>query len=177
MDTERKFAGKTVLIVDDSDSVRKRLEATYSALGFQIVGSVADGVEAIGEFEKLRPDLVSLDIIMPVMDGIECYRKLTKLGCENCLFVSALGNDRNVIDAYQKEIASWRFVGKPVQSVQLIDALEVCFGFKQADVEASVDNEPAFVSQKGLATSEPYPPSIDDDDELDFEQDPIKQAN
>ena len=72
--------GKSVLIVDDSDRIREELRSEYSEQGFKVVGECENGLQAI-EFLEEHPniDLVSLDIIMPEMDGIECYRAIRAL--------------------------------------------------------------------------------------------------
>ena len=61
-----------VLIVDDSADMRESLRAKYESFGYQVVGEARDGLEGLQMMKELQPNFVSLDIIMPEMDGIEC---------------------------------------------------------------------------------------------------------
>jgi two-component system chemotaxis response regulator CheY len=109
-----------VLIVDDSEAARLGLEELYSKLGCTVVGFAADGVKALDEIEKTRPDLISLDVIMPVMDGIECFRKIrAKYPDQKILIVSLLSNEPRFRDAYKNEIPAELFVSKPTDQAEL----------------------------------------------------------
>ena len=67
MSTE-SWHGKKILVVDDSESIRKDLVALYQSVGLEVVGEASDGVIAIEEYQQKKPDMVSMDIIMPNMD-------------------------------------------------------------------------------------------------------------
>jgi CheY-like chemotaxis protein len=83
----RTWAGKTVLVVDDSDMVRGCLKHLFQEVGLVVVGEAADGSEAVSMAEELSPDLISLDIHMPVMNGIECHKYLKSSGSESKIIV------------------------------------------------------------------------------------------
>ena len=84
---------KTVLIVDDSPKAGEELRAIYEGLGLQVIGVLERALEVEAFYEEHRPDLISLDIIMPEMDGIECYFKLKEKHDEiRVIFVSALAH-------------------------------------------------------------------------------------
>ena len=83
---------KKILIVDDSQLVREDLADLYSELGLKVIGGAADGVSAIEQVEKLDPDLVSLDIIMPEMDGISAYKKIKELNTSPLTLMSSSSN-------------------------------------------------------------------------------------
>ena len=65
-----------VLVVDDTDHVRRMLDTMLSMDGFEVVGTAGDGVEAIAEADELDPDVVVIDYMMPGMDGLECARQM-----------------------------------------------------------------------------------------------------
>ncbi len=67
---------KRVLIVDDSTFMRKRLRHTLSSQGAEIVGEAKDGNEAVSSYEKLRPDLVTMDITMRGKDGLTASQEI-----------------------------------------------------------------------------------------------------
>jgi two-component system response regulator NreC len=68
-----------ILIVDDHAAVRKALRLLFNAHGFEICGEAANGRDAIAKAQELRPDLILLDLSMPVMNGLDAARELTKL--------------------------------------------------------------------------------------------------
>ncbi len=65
-----------ILIVDDAPMARSVLAFVLEKAGHEIVGTAADGREALAIYPGLQPDLVTMDIQMPVMDGLECLRKI-----------------------------------------------------------------------------------------------------
>ena len=67
---------KRVLIVDDALIVRTRIREIAEEAGWQIAGEAADGVEAVRLYEQEKPDLVTLDIVMPEMDGVAALKKI-----------------------------------------------------------------------------------------------------
>ena len=69
----------TVLIVDDALFMRMMIRDILSKDGFEVVGEAENGVEAVERFKEMRPDLVTMDIVMPEMDGIELARRATEL--------------------------------------------------------------------------------------------------
>lgn len=85
--------GKRVLVVDDNTNQRKRLRELYESMGFLCVGEAGNGLECLDLADKLHPDLISLDILMPLMHGVETLGYLREAGTTSAIvFVSALGN-------------------------------------------------------------------------------------
>jgi two-component system chemotaxis response regulator CheY len=85
--------GKRVLVVDDNAHQRRRLRELYESMGMLCVGEAGNGLECLGQVERLAPDLISLDILMPVMHGLETLGYLREQGCQAAIvFVSALGS-------------------------------------------------------------------------------------
>jgi two-component system, chemotaxis family, chemotaxis protein CheY len=81
----------------------KRLKEMFEFMGFKCVGEAADGLEALDLAEKLNPSLISLDILMPVMHGVESLGYLKEQGCKaRIVFVSSLGNLDSIADLRSK---------------------------------------------------------------------------
>lgn len=144
---DEKWQGKTVLIVDDSEEIRRQLREVYLQLGLEVTGEAENGVVALEAIDKREPDLVSLDIIMPEMDGIECFRLIKSRGYKaECLFVSVLSSDNRVHEAYREQIEGFRFVRKPATAEKVDVALEMIFpreGGEESSLEQD-NTEPAI---------------------------------
>lgn len=92
-DRQNVLANKKILIVDDSASQRRRLREIYESLGLQVIGDATHGLECLTLAERLDPDIISLDVIMPVMHGVETLDYLREKKSRAVVFyVSALGN-------------------------------------------------------------------------------------
>jgi two-component system, chemotaxis family, chemotaxis protein CheY len=97
------LVGQTVLIVEDNRIQRKRLKELYESMGFKCVGEAADGLDALDMAEKLNPSLISLDILMPVMHGVEALGYLREQGSRaKIIFVSSLGSLETIADVKAK---------------------------------------------------------------------------
>src|SRR6478736_5423474 len=93
------------IIVDDSPRVRADLKQMLNRLGWTVVGEGENGIEALELARNLQPDFITLDIIMPEMDGIECYRHLRQLANPpRCVLISVLAAEPRVLTAYEGEI-------------------------------------------------------------------------
>jgi two-component system chemotaxis response regulator CheY len=88
---ESPLKGKTILVVDDSRAQRRKLRELYESLGMRCVGEASNGLEGLTLAEQLRPDVVSLDILMPVMHGVEALGYIRQSGCSRfVVLVSAI---------------------------------------------------------------------------------------
>jgi CheY-like chemotaxis protein len=129
---------RSVLIVDDSAVVREQLSQLYSSLGFHVAAQVTNGVEAVAFLQENTVSLISLDIIMPVMDGIEAYRIIRKQWpATKCLFVTVLATEPRLLEAYKNEIDRRLFVSKALGREELLEAIEVAFGDEGSKVESA----------------------------------------
>jgi two-component system, chemotaxis family, chemotaxis protein CheY len=84
----------TVMIVDDALFMRKILRDILEGAGYQVVAEAADGVEAVSQFQQSRPDLVTLDIVMPNKTGIEALHEIMALDAgAKVVMCSAVGQE------------------------------------------------------------------------------------
>lgn len=112
----------SLMIVDDSKIIRRKIERCNASEKFQVVASVGNGSDAVKKFTELRPDVVTMDITMPEMDGIECIRNLMTIDNEvKILVISALSDKATGIQALKE--GALGFLCKPFTDDQLIEAL------------------------------------------------------
>lgn len=113
---------KKLLIVDDSNIIRSKIARSLSEFGVEIVGLAANGRDAVVRFEKTRPDLVTMDLTMPEMDGLECIRELRKIDPKvRILVVSALADKSDAIQALMQ--GAQGFLCKPFSEDELTEAI------------------------------------------------------
>ena len=79
IDPKKRGFGKTVLVVDDSPAIRKRLAAAFLSDGFKTCAEAKDGREAIELVQQINPDVITLDLSMPRMNGLEAASELRKI--------------------------------------------------------------------------------------------------
>jgi two-component system chemotaxis response regulator CheY len=116
------------IVVDDSVTMRNLIKGHLNRLGYTVVGEGENGVEGIELARTLRPDLMTLDIIMPEMDGIECYRHVRQL--ENpprTLLISVLASEPRIIAAYEAEIHPAHFLKKPFSEKEFKEKIDMLF--------------------------------------------------
>ncbi len=111
------------LIVDDSVFARKNLTKMVESFGGQVVGEAADGLTAIGEYDRLTPDLVLMDITMPQMEGIEAAERIVQNHPDaRVVMVSSVGYQENIVAALQR--GARHFVQKPVKPQVLYEVIK-----------------------------------------------------
>jgi two-component system, chemotaxis family, chemotaxis protein CheY len=111
-----------LLIVDDSNIMRRRIERSQQFDELEVVGTAANGIEALALFKNTDPDLVTMDITMPQMDGIECIERLVALKpAVRILVISALADKATAVEAMEKGANG--FLNKPFTDRQLNDAI------------------------------------------------------
>lgn len=113
-----------LMIVDDSLLIRKKIERVHDPEKYDLVGHATDGGQAIAMFNELRPDLVTMDLTMPNIDGIECIDRIMEVDPDvSILVVSALSDEATGITALQKGATG--FLMKPFTEDELSEALEI----------------------------------------------------
>jgi len=114
---------RTVLICDDAIFMRTMVSDILQQAGFEVVGEAESGLQAIEKYRALRPDLVTMDIVMPDMGGIDAVREITKLDPQaRVLMCSAMGQQALVVEALQAGARD--FVVKPFQPSRVLEAVE-----------------------------------------------------
>ena len=112
-----------LLIVDDSNMIRQAIQAWSSAHQHEVVAQAKNGAEAVALFETHRPDIVTLDITMPEMDGLEALDRIRAIDPNaKVIIISALASKEVAIEALKKGAAT--FVQKPITERDLIEAIE-----------------------------------------------------
>jgi two-component system chemotaxis response regulator CheY len=110
------------MIVDDSNIMRRRIERSNQFEELQLVGTAGNGEEALELFNKTDPDVVTMDLTMPRMDGIECIGRLVALKPSiRILVVSALADKATAVEAMEKGANG--FLNKPFTDRQLNEAI------------------------------------------------------
>ncbi|MDR2028332.1 MAG: response regulator [Treponema sp.] len=116
-----------LLIVDDSNIMRRAIEKYLEAKRFTLVGTAADGETALRLFSQFLPDLVTLDITMPRMDGLTCLEKMLAIKPEaKILIISALKDSVTGLQALKKGAKG--FLPKPFTAAELQREIEDVLG-------------------------------------------------
>ncbi|HCM40168.1 MAG: hypothetical protein A2Z97_13990 [Bdellovibrionales bacterium GWB1_52_6] len=114
---------KTVLIVDDIEFVRKTLSDILTAARYTVVGEAADGQEAIEMYHRLRPNIVTMDVVMPKMSGIEAIRKIIQQDKDaRVVIISAMGQENLVMDAIT--VGAKDYILKPFSAADVLKTIE-----------------------------------------------------
>jgi len=115
------------LIVDDSVFARKNLARIIESFGGEIAGEAGDGMTAITEYERCKPDIALMDITMPQMEGIEAAEKIVQQNPDaRIVMVSSVGYQENIVAALQR--GARHFVQKPVKPEVLYEAIKYVLG-------------------------------------------------
>jgi two-component system, chemotaxis family, chemotaxis protein CheY len=116
-----------LLVVDDSNLIRRRIERANEVPEIEVVGAASDGVQALEMHAQLHPTLVTMDLTMPQMDGSECVAKLVQRDPHiRILVISALADKLTAIEALENGASG--FLCKPFTDRQLNDALRKLIG-------------------------------------------------
>lgn len=113
-----------LMIVDDSNIIRNKIQrnTTLDNETFEVVATATNGIEAVEQFKETQPDVVTMDLTMPEMDGIECIEHLVDINDQALiLVVSALADKATAIEALKK--GAHGFLCKPFSDKDLSDAL------------------------------------------------------
>jgi two-component system chemotaxis response regulator CheY len=113
----------TVLVCDDAAFMRSLLSDILGQAGFEVVGEAQTGSEAVAKFKELKPDLVTMDILMPDMGGIDAVREIVRIQSDaRVLMCSAMGQQALVLEAIRAGAKD--FVVKPFQPSRVLEAVQ-----------------------------------------------------
>lgn len=113
---------KRILVVDDAAFMRMMIKNILTKNGYEIVGEAENGQTAIELYKKLKPDLVTMDITMPEMNGIEGVKKIREFDPNaNIIMCSAMGQQAMVMEAIQAGAKD--FIVKPFQQDRILQAI------------------------------------------------------
>ncbi len=113
---------KTLLVADDAMIIRAMIRDAATSAGWTVVGEAANGREAVEQYRALRPDAVTLDLIMPQYDGLHALRGILAVDPEaKVVVVSALDQKDVLLEAFRLGAAD--FIVKPFHRRMLIDTL------------------------------------------------------
>jgi len=112
-----------VLIADDALFMRNMIKDVFGSDEFEVVGEAANGVEAVERYKELKPDITTMDIVMPQKSGIEAVRDIMKLDKEaKIVMCSALGQESLVMEAIEAGAAD--FIVKPFKPEKVVEVVK-----------------------------------------------------
>ena len=110
-----------VLVVDDAAFMRMMVKDILTKNGYEVVGEAENGMKALEKYQELKPDLVTMDITMPEMDGISAVKEIKKVDPNaKIVMCSAMGQQAMVIEAIQAGARD--FIVKPFQADRWLEA-------------------------------------------------------
>ena len=113
---------KRLLVVDDALFMRKMICGVAAEAGWEVVGEAGDGAEAVALYEQLRPDLVTMDLVMPVMGGLEALRQIRDRDPEaKVVVVTALDQKQALMDSIRDGAID--FIVKPFERQRVLNLL------------------------------------------------------
>ena len=115
--------GQTVLVCDDAIFMRTMITDILTQAGYEVIGEAESGAQAVERYRELRPNMVTMDIVMPDMGGIDAVREIIKIDPEaRILMCSAMGQQALVVEAIQAGAKD--FVVKPFQPSRVLEAVQ-----------------------------------------------------
>jgi two-component system chemotaxis response regulator CheY len=113
---------KRILITDDALFMRVTLKNILTQNGYEVVGEAANGVESVELYKSLKPDVVTMDITMPEMDGLQALKEIRAHDPQaNVVMCTAMGQKSMVVDAIQAGAKD--FIVKPFQPDRVLEAM------------------------------------------------------
>lgn len=112
-----------LMIVDDASFMRVSIKKMLESHDYEVVAEASNGLECVEKFAAAQPDIVTMDITMPEMNGIEALKELKKIDPGiKVVMVSAMGQEALIREAVMSGAAS--FIVKPFQKDKLVEVLD-----------------------------------------------------
>ncbi|NLI11239.1 MAG: response regulator [Peptococcaceae bacterium] len=115
--------GKRIMLVDDSNFARDMLKDILTKHGYEIAGEARNGREAVELFEQIKPDLITMDIAMPELDGINALNKILAANPAARVIVISSANSREIVKHVVQD-GALDFVVKPFTKDRLLKAVD-----------------------------------------------------
>ena len=111
-----------ILIVDDSRTSRKVLRSYLEEAGHEVVDEALNGEEGVAKYKEIKPDIVTLDITMPVLDGIQALKQIKEFDPNaKAVMITAAGQQSKMVDAIKNGASE--FVTKPFDKDKILDII------------------------------------------------------
>lgn len=131
---------RTVLVVDDVAFVRKTLSEILTEAHYQVVGEAANGKQAVELFEKLKPDVVTMDVVMPEMSGIDATRRILRINKDaKVVIISAMGQENLVMEAIN--VGARDYILKPFTAAEVVKTVERAWADDEKSASRSASGE------------------------------------
>ena len=131
------LSSRTVLVVDDLPFARKVLTEILVKAHYQVVGEAKNGKEAIQLYRELRPEIVTMDIVMPVMSGIDATRTIMKMDPDGkVIMVSAMNQESLVMEAVAAGAKD--YVTKPFTADDIVKAVNRLISQEDSNIKSAV---------------------------------------
>ena len=122
-----EIMGKSILICDDAAFMRMMLKDILVKEGYSVVGEAVNGADGVDKYNSLKPDLVTMDITMPEMDGIAALKAIKQCDASaKVIMCSAMGQQAMVVESIQAGARD--FIVKPFQKDRVIEAVKKAIG-------------------------------------------------
>lgn len=113
---------KRLLVVDDAQFMRKMICGVAAEAGWEVVGEAGNGLEAIAQYDRLRPDLVTMDLVMPEMGGLDALREIRARDPRaRVVVVTALDQKQALMDSIREGAID--FIVKPFERQRVLNLL------------------------------------------------------
>ncbi len=112
-----------LMLVDDAPIIRLKLKNILVSRGYEVVGEASNGVEALAKYKELKPDLVTMDIVMPEKDGVEALRDILQYDEKaKVIMVTAIDQRSSLQEAVK--IGAFDYIVKPFEDDRVIEAIQ-----------------------------------------------------
>ncbi len=111
-----------VLVVDDETIIRNLMIRVLKSVGFSVVGEAVNGLEAVQKYKELNPEIVTLDVVMPKMDGLTALQEIRKLDDKARVIMLTNENDKDLVTRILKA-GAMEYIIKPIDRKIIMEKL------------------------------------------------------